>query len=253
MAGETGPVPGIPPNNSRALYYATPTFNTHFIPDSPVIEMATSSASTTPASSGEPSTSRRISKGSRKHKSPSKDFHRTVVEVAQELSDDEIESIEYLYRKELGKKRGSMTALSILEKLQKKRVFSTRDVKPLMELLGDCGRDDLVTKFEQYHKTEDASCQEAVTTTFPETSTGEGAGFTSGITIYPEILQKIMPSFHCLVTLNSENKNQQILVGGGTMMYCVAYCAINIQIKAQKKRGLALKLECVVVVKLLRH
>ena len=112
--------------------------------------MATCSASTTPASSGEPSTSHNR-RSRKRYRSPSKDFHRKVVKVAQELSDDDIENIVYLYRKKLGKKRRSMTALSILEKLQEKGVFSAGDVEPLIELLrDDCGRDDLATKFEQY-------------------------------------------------------------------------------------------------------
>ena len=209
--------------------------------------MATCSASVTPASPGssaELSTSRRISKRSRTKPDelPSIDLRRTVARIAQELTDKEMKIIRYIYCKELGEVKDSEIALSVFEKLQKKGVFSARNIDPLVELLRECGRDDLANEiFEQYHE-KGASCQVAVTTTsFPETSTGEGAGFTSGITTY-------ISGNSCEVqawTLNSENKTHKILVGGGNGdalrgILCHKHSKFNY---SAKKHGLALKLE----------
>lgn len=85
----------------------------------------------------------------------SQDFHRCIVKVADGLNDEVTkEKIRYLYKPQLGSGE-YRTALSMLDKLQEKGVFSERNVEPLKTLLKDCDRHDLLTQFvNEYRKTD---------------------------------------------------------------------------------------------------
>ena len=98
----------------------------------------------------------------------SRNFRRIVVNIAEQLSDEDKEKIRYLYKNKLGGDGSNMTGLAMMEKLHKTGVFLQTNIKPLMKLLEDCGRHDLVEMLELLnHKKDVSSVAATEKTSFP--------------------------------------------------------------------------------------
>ena len=83
-----------------------------------------------------------------------REFKSVVVKIAKQLDASDRETICYLKSEELGPDREKMTALAMLEKLEKAGLFHAQDTANLEKLLeDDCGRCDLVNKYlKPYHR-----------------------------------------------------------------------------------------------------
>ena len=73
-------------------------------------------------------------------------FKSVIVKIGNQLEPSDRKSISYLKSEELGPNRKKMTGLDMLERLEKAGLFHAQDTANLEELLGECGRYDLINK-----------------------------------------------------------------------------------------------------------
>ena len=75
-----------------------------------------------------------------------REFNSVVVKIAKQLDAENLETISFLMREELGPDREKLSGLAIFERLEKEGLFHAQDTANLEKILGECGRRDLVNK-----------------------------------------------------------------------------------------------------------
>ena len=81
-------------------------------------------------------------------------FKPMIVQLAQALKPEDVESLRFCYKQSLKASGSQMRgALEILENLEENGLFTSNNVAPLVQLLKDIQRHDLVSTVESFQST----------------------------------------------------------------------------------------------------